>query len=170
MSHYKKSFAVGLLVITLSSCQQGHNGYGQSHSNNNIFTKENIGTAVGAAGGAWVGSNIGKGKGQIVGIAAGTLLGAALGKSIGSSLDTNDIERYNHTSQYALENNRIGNTSTWRNPDTGHYGTITPTRTYQNNSGSNCREYTQKIYVGNRVEEGYGTACRQEDGSWKIIQ
>lgn len=32
-----------------------------------------------------------------------------------------------------------------------------------------CREYTNRVVVGNRTQESYGTACLQPDGSWKII-
>lgn len=32
-----------------------------------------------------------------------------------------------------------------------------------------CREYTRTIYVGGKPQQGYGTACQQADGSWKII-
>jgi len=32
-----------------------------------------------------------------------------------------------------------------------------------------CREYQQTITVGGRTERAYGTACKQADGSWKII-
>lgn len=32
-----------------------------------------------------------------------------------------------------------------------------------------CREYTRTIYVGGQAQQGYGTACQQPDGSWKII-
>jgi hypothetical protein len=35
--------------------------------------------------------------------------------------------------------------------------------------GPGCREYTAPIRVGGRVAESYGTACRQPDGSWRII-
>lgn len=31
-----------------------------------------------------------------------------------------------------------------------------------------CREYTQHFNVGGRIQEGYGTACMQPDGSWEI--
>lgn len=155
--------------LFLQSCaQQGGYGNGGYGANNNIFTKENIGTAAGAVGGAWLGSNIGKGKGNVAAIAAGTLLGAALGKNLGSSLDAADMARYNRTSQYALESTSTGTTSSWRNPDTGHHGSITPTRTIPNADGTYCREYTQVIYVDGRDVEGHGRACRQPDGSWKI--
>jgi hypothetical protein len=35
-------------------------------------------------------------------------------------------------------------------------------------SGEFCREFQQEIVVGGREERGYGIACLQEDGSWRI--
>lgn len=32
-----------------------------------------------------------------------------------------------------------------------------------------CREQVQHIRIGNRIQEGYGTACLQPDGSWKLV-
>ena len=32
-----------------------------------------------------------------------------------------------------------------------------------------CREFTQTFTISGKTETGYGTACLQEDGSWKII-
>jgi surface antigen len=40
----------------------------------------------------------------------------------------------------------------------------------QNNNGQYCREYRQTVKVGGKTQEGYGTACRQPDGTWKIVQ
>lgn len=34
---------------------------------------------------------------------------------------------------------------------------------------SYCREYTKTIKVGGRIQEAFGTACRQEDGAWEIV-
>lgn len=33
-----------------------------------------------------------------------------------------------------------------------------------------CREYTQRVNIGSHIEESYGTACQQQDGSWKIVR
>ncbi len=131
--------------------------------------KQTLGTLLGATGGAVLGSNVGKGKGNIVGIAAGTLLGAYAGNEIGASLDRADMGYANNTAQEAFETAPAGRTSSWRNPDSGNSGTVTPVKTYQTNNGQYCREYNQTVNVGGRTEEAYGTACRQEDGSWKII-
>jgi hypothetical protein len=35
--------------------------------------------------------------------------------------------------------------------------------------GQQCREYTRTVYIGNRAQEAYGTACLQPDGSWMIV-
>ncbi len=32
-----------------------------------------------------------------------------------------------------------------------------------------CREFTKDIVVGGRVQQGYGTACQQPDGSWQVV-
>ena len=38
-----------------------------------------------------------------------------------------------------------------RNPDTGHYGTVTPLRTFQDAGGQYCREFQQTITVGGQT-------------------
>lgn len=73
------------------------------------------------------------------------------------------------TLQYALENNPTDQASDWVNPDTGHGGAVTPVRTYSDAQGRPCREFITTIIIGGREEQGYGTACRQPDGSWKIV-
>ena len=65
-----------------------------------------------------------------------------------------------------------GVAGTWVNPDTGNRGTVTPRRTYRVQRGATtryCREFQQTITVGGKTERAYGRACRQPDGSWKIV-
>lgn len=33
-----------------------------------------------------------------------------------------------------------------------------------------CREYTRDVIVDGKPAQAYGTACRQPDGSWKIVR
>jgi hypothetical protein len=73
------------------------------------------------------------------------------------------------TFQSALENNRTSQASTWVNPDADSSGTVVPLRTYQSIEGFPCREFQQTIVIGGREEQGYGTACRQPDGTWRIV-
>jgi surface antigen len=128
--------------------------------------KSTLGAAMGAAGGGLIASAAGGGAAGVVG---GVLLGGLLGGAIGNALDQRDKEMAYKAAQDAFENQPSGEASTWRNPDSGNSGTITPTRTYQEPSGEYCREYTQKVMIGGEEHESYGTACRQPDGQWKVM-
>ncbi len=129
--------------------------------------KQKFGTLLGAVGGAVAGAQFGSGKGQLVGVAAGTLLGALVGSEIGKSLDRADhlaMDRANQQATAAPVGQRIA----WRNPDSGHSGTVTPTREGTGPKGEYCREYQQTVTIGGKTEQSYGNACRQPDGSWKV--
>jgi len=132
--------------------------------------KEGAGTIIGAGTGALIGSQFGSGKGRLVGVAIGTLAGAMVGQELGRSLDKADQIAMQQNAQYALEYTPTNTTTPWRNPDTGNGGQITPIETYQSASGEYCREYQQTVWVGGKEQQAYGTACRQPDGTWKIIR
>jgi len=129
------------------------------------MTKEEQGALAGAAVGGAVGHNFGSGTGKALATFAGAVLGAFAGSGIGRQLDMYDELQ----AQRALEYNRTGDATIWVNPDTGKEVTFVPTETYQRDSGQYCREYRTQVEVGSKVEEAYGTACRQPDGSWKIV-
>ncbi|MEQ8815186.1 MAG: glycine zipper 2TM domain-containing protein [Thalassobaculum sp.] len=98
---------------------------------------------LGGAGGAVAGAQFGQGSGKLAATAGGALLGVLLGTEVGGSLDAADAA----CARYS----------------------VVPTRTYQA-SGTYCREYTTRARVGGRTQEAYGTACRQPDGSWRIVR
>ncbi len=153
----KKLFILLLLgLFTLSGCTQP------------MGPKEGAGTLLGAAGGAALGSNIGKGTGNVVAIAIGTLAGAFFGQEIGRSLDRADRMAMGQNAQYSLEYTRTNETTSWRNPDSGNSGSLTPVRTYQQGAEQYCREYRQTVDIAGQQQQAYGTACRQPDGTWMI--
>lgn len=154
-----------LILLFLVSISTGLHAECKSDSRD----KEVVGTLLGAAVGGLVGSQIGGGSGKKIAIGAGVLAGGLMGNKIGKSLDCQDLAYHQDTYQNSLETQRTGTASTWRNPDTGHSGTVIPTRTYMANNETPCREFTQIIRTEAGVEEVQGTACRQEDGTWKII-
>ncbi len=130
--------------------------------------KQTMGTLLGAGLGGFAGSKIGGGKGQLAATAAGVLLGGVLGNSMGQSLDRADQAYAMRAQKQALEA-PIGQTISWSNPDSGHYGQVTPTRAGRDTStGAYCREYQTEVIVGGESQVGYGTACRMPDGDWKI--
>jgi surface antigen len=164
----KKLIALATAAALLSGCaQNGQRGYS---SGGQGLDKEMVGGLAGAAGGAVLGAQFGKGNGRLVGVALGTLLGAKLGSEVGSSLDRADMTYYNQTSQQALETAQPGQALPWTNPQSGNSGTFTPSNYYQSQNGQYCREYSQSISVGGQISQGYGTACRQPDGTWQIMK
>jgi surface antigen len=34
---------------------------------------------------------------------------------------------------------------------------------------SDCREYQSRVLIGGRPQTAYGFACRQSDGSWRVM-
>ena len=62
---------------------------------------------------------------------------------------------------------RIGVPVTWR--DGNASGRVIALNETRNNEGLMCREFQQEITVGGRKEDGFGTACLQPDGAWKIV-
>ncbi len=132
--------------------------------------KELFGTLGGAALGGFLGSQIGSGKGRLAATGAGVLIGGLLGNQIGRSLDSADRTAVNRSQYQALEYTPSNQPVAWQNPDTGNRGVTTPRTTYQTSTGQYCREFIQTITVANQTQQAYGTACRQPDGSWKIVQ
>lgn len=130
--------------------------------------KQTGGTLIGAGLGALAGSQIGGGSGQLAAVAIGALGGAFLGSEVGKSLDRADRNYMANNSQTALERTPSGQTTSWRNPDSGNSGTFTPTRTYQE-QGRDCRDYEQTIIVGGKSETARGRACRNADGTWQVM-
>ena len=127
-------------------------------------------TAVGGLGGAAAGGLLAAalgGKGP--GIAAGAIVGGLIGGAIGDRFDAADRAQASAAASQALESAPSGQSVAWRNPDSGHSGVVTPVRTYRTASGQPCREYTQTITIGGEKQQSYGTACRQPDGSWKLV-
>ncbi|MDD2324415.1 MAG: hypothetical protein PHW63_00160 [Alphaproteobacteria bacterium] len=41
--------------------------------------------------------------------------------------------------------------------------------TYMSAAGQTCREYTTQSWIGNDLQNVYGTACLQSDGAWRIV-
>jgi surface antigen len=127
-------------------------------------TQQQAGTVVGGVLGGVLGSQVGRGSGRTAATVIGTLIGASIGGAVGRSMDDNDRRK---TAQ-ALETVRTGQSSTWTNPDSGASYTVTPTRTRTTAKGP-CREYTTRAVIGGKTETVYGQACRQADGSWRVV-
>ena len=148
--------AVAALALALAACQDAGN-------------KQTVGGLGGAAAGGLLGSQFGHGSGKLAMTGIGVLLGALAGSEIGKSLDEND-RRQAEEARMRAESAPIGQRIVWSNPNTGNSGVVVPTREGRSTNGEYCREFQQTITVGGKTEQGFGTACRQPDGTWKIVQ
>lgn len=126
--------------------------------------QEKAGMVIGGVLGGVVGSQVGHGSGRTAATIIGAMAGMAVGGAVGRSMDEQDRRKTAHT----LETVRSGVHSQWRNPDTGHEYTVTPRSTYQTASGP-CREYTVDGVIGGKRETVVGQACREADGSWRVV-
>jgi len=136
---------------------------------NNTSTEGVIGGIAGAALGGFLGSKLGNGSGRTIATIGGVLAGGFLGNQVATQLTCQDQQSVYSTTQNTLEDYPTGKSATWNNPDSGHWGTVTPIQTYQNEARQNCRQFEQTIYIDSAPETGTGVACRQADGTWRII-
>jgi surface antigen len=139
--------------------------YGIDHGqcDRGIVSSEVIGGVIGGAVGGVAGSQIGKGKGKTAATIGGTIIGVLVGASIGRDMDEVDQNCVGRILEYAPDRRRVK----WES-ERGEDYAVMPLRTYQTD-GMYCREYQTAATVGGQVQHVYGTACRQPDGAWKII-
>ena len=81
-----------------------------------------------------------------------------IGGPIGQSLDEKDRAAAIAAQQDAVAS---GARKSWRG-DKGSYGFIVPGA-----ENGSCRDYTHKVFINGRPQEGKGQACRQ-NGEWRV--
>jgi surface antigen len=145
------AFLVAFTSLSLASCSN--------------MTKQDVGTVSGGVIGGLVGSQFGQGNGKLLAVGAGALAGAYLGGSIGKSMDETDRLRMNQ----AMEANSVGQPAYWQNQKTGTNYTVVPTKNVTVDGNQYCREYRSTADISGKKQQIYGTACRQPDGAWKIV-
>jgi surface antigen len=125
--------------------------------------REVIGQVLGGGLGGVIGSQVGDGSGRLVAVAAGTIIGVLVGGEVGRAMDRQDALCVDQV----LESAADGQTIVW-NSERQTYR-VTPTETARIGDGRYCREYRAQSTVGGESTQVYGTACRQPDGSWQIV-
>lgn len=133
------------------------------------LNKQTGGAVLGGLGGGLLGAQFGRGSGNLAMTALGAVAGAFIGSEVGKSLDKVDQAAMQRAERHA-ETAPMGQSIAWSNPDSGHSGTVTPTRDGTDQSGNYCREYQSTVTVDSRDEKAFGTACRQPDGTWKVVK
>lgn len=128
--------------------------------------KAQQGALIGGLGGAAIGGQLGPDENRGENALIGAGIGAVLGYVIGNEWDKYDQRQLNRTMEYR----RTGESSHWRNPDTGAEYHATPMRTRCQDEYCNrpCREVKIESYIDGRKEVVYATACRDEYGRWQL--
>lgn len=144
--------------LAIGGCAAPHNGPQETPRQ-----QEQTGAIIGGALGGLLGSQVGGGRGTTAAIIAGTLAGAAVGSNIGRTMDEVDRQRLAQT----LERQPTGQSTEWRNPDSGADYTVTPERTFETEQRP-CREFTVEAVIDGERDRVTGTACRTPNGEWQI--
>lgn len=176
IKHFKKrlmAVSCGFLLSTSAFSAPPHwapaHGYKQhtpAYSQGNQFAgfdNDMLAPLIGAAVGGLLGSQIGGGKGKLAATAMGTVIGYVLGGKLRDYMDQNDRNR----TYQALESHRNYQTANWVNPDTQARYQVTPVATYESRSGV-CRDFVSQAFIDGYTEEVTGTACRTDNGHWRI--
>lgn len=145
------AFVAVIASISLAGCEN--------------MNKQDVGTLSGGVIGGLVGSQFGQGSGKLVAVGAGALAGAFIGGAIGKNMDDTDRLKM----ERALENNAIGKPAYWQNQNTGNSYTVVPTQNVTIDGNEYCREYRSTATIAGKKQQVYGTACRQPDGTWKVV-
>jgi surface antigen len=180
-----RTIAAALLASALAApafAGQVYGDYGQNRYQgpppnrySNCETDVAVGTGIGAIVGGVIGNQFGRGSGRTAATIGGIFLGGIAGNSIakdGCRDERHDAYYYNDTYSDAFEDPDDGREYAWRNPHTNHYGYVTPGDYYDEGYGGysgRCREFEQRVYIDGRPETATGVACRQPDGTWRIV-
>lgn len=147
---------LGVMAVEICGCTPGNNTPGA--------------TAAGALAGGLIGNQLFLGqKNAFAGVLAGALIGGVIGNRIGNYMDEQDKANM----QSAIINTPVNQQASWTSDKAGPNGqpvtyTVRPVRNYTVHHRY-CREYQTTVTVGGEAKKAYGKACRQPDGSWKIV-
>ena len=151
-----KNFLLPLLLILFFGLQLT--------SCSNMGENQQVGSITGGVIGGLLGSQVGGGSGRTAAIIGGSIIGSMIGGNVGSQMDDANRLRVAH----ALENTRLNHSRSWVDDDTGYRYTVVPTKTYHQH-GKLCRQYTTSILVDGELKNAKGTACRNKEGNWIIV-
>ncbi|MYZ50395.1 glycine zipper 2TM domain-containing protein [Propylenella binzhouense] len=155
----KIAIAAATASVLVAGCSTGPNGGPPA---------EGVGALTGAVAGGVIGSRFGGGAGKVVAATLGAAAGGLIGSQIGRSIDERDRQIAMDAEYRALEYGRAGRPENWRNEATGTYGEVVVGPGYTVNA-LDCRDYTHSVYIDGRPQVARGTACRQPDGSWRVV-
>ena len=118
-----------------------------------------------AAAGGFTGSQYGRVEDTLSATAIGALIVAAVGHAGGGGIARSEEVCFSQSFEHVADRETIA----WMDPVEGVHYAVTPTRTVKDSDGRYCREYTARATVNGQAAGTFGTACRQPDGSWELV-
>ena len=179
--------AVSVAVIAPAQAGKVYGNYGQGngqqdsgyYEDNNASSCNDVdiavGTGIGGLVGGIIGSQFGKGSGKTAATIGGVILGGIAGNAIAKDAckdKRQDAHYYNNAYYDSFNDPDEDERYEWNNPYTNNHGYVSAgeyyDEGYQDYDGP-CREFTQTVYIDGRPEQATGVACRQQDGTWRIV-
>lgn len=128
-----------------------------------------LGKLIGSAAGAYLGSKVGSGITNNLSIVIGGTVGLLIGGRIVEMLDNEEKSDLNDTINQSLTENSDNVSKNWiskKSPDI--QAEILPLNKYQVDNET-CRDFIQIVTKGDKIIEEESTACRDENGNWRVI-
>ena len=94
--------------------------------------------------------------------------GGLIGGSIGRDLSSRDRRQALEAEYKALEYGQGGQVITWQSSRDINRGEVVAAQPYRVGS-QDCRQFVHTLYTGNASQTARGTACRNPDGSWSLL-
>lgn len=93
---------------------------------------------------------------------------SSLVSQAGVELSRSEISSALATEQRALETAQAGQAIEWQGSASGRGGTVIAAQPYRVGS-QDCRPYAHVVRAGGLAQSVRGTACRNPDGSWTLL-
>ena len=149
--------AVVLFALSLVGCSN-------TSDRDNIVA---VSTIFGAIAGGFIGYElIGSGSGRWFSAAVLGAGGGAGAYYAAQKLLPKDKAEMSKAGYESLAILPIGDTNEWSNPETGTFGSFTPTRAFLSRDGQPCRELTATINIEGEEHETRRTVCQTVEGTW----
>jgi len=126
-------------------------------------------TQTGAVGGAAFGGIVAAlADANPAWIAASIILGGVAGGTIGNYLGKDDAQRHAENNLKALDTLGEGQSSNWRDANSGNGGSTTVHKVTRSAGGTVCKSYTEVVRTSAKTVSQDATACKSPGGQWHV--
>jgi surface antigen len=162
------------LVLAVSGCagtRPGNPGPGASGGDGGIGIPEGtcnrkaIGALMGGAIGGVIGSQVGEGAGRNIAILVGAAAGTLIGSHIGRKMDEADRACVGEALEKAGDNRTVA----WASTDGSTTYRVTPLARSPDTDPA-CRMFELQAATTAGSSTSKANACRDKDGTWRVIE